>query len=157
MDNKQVVTLATNKELSTDISMGDLANLMLASDMQADLNEEENYWGGGMYARSLDMDKGQLIIGHIHSKHTVNILSKGAILIKTRMEDEWELIEAPFINITPPNTQKLGYILEDSTMVNVMITDKTTIEETYMDVVVPHKGTALYKKYGIDKLLEGDS
>ena len=114
--------------------------------------EETNEWVDGMYIRTLILPKNIVVVGHIHKKATINILTKGVLLIRNATDKDWTRIEAPYTIVTPPGTQKIALALEDSVFINIIRTDKTTIEETYEDVVVPDKRAIIYHQY---KALEG--
>ena len=115
---------------------------LLAQD-QVDLNEQ-HLFADGLYCRTVTMPKGSLVIGHKHRKTAINILSSGVIWIKTRMEDEWEEIRAPFINSTGDGMRKIIYVVEDATFSNIFKTDETDLDSLYDECVYPEEGTKPY-------------
>lgn len=130
-----------NKEKATDI-----VRTMLQ--FPAVTEELRHFFTDGMYCREMTVPAGTLMIGREHSKSSFNILSKGVMLIKESLEDEGTLIKAPFIAITGPGTQKLGYSLTECTFINVFRTDKTTVEEAVEDCTepIPEEITELLEK-----------
>lgn len=107
---------------------------------QVDLNEQ-HLFADGMYCRHGVMPKDSLIIGHIHKKTAINVLSKGSMLVKHRMEDEWTKVEAPFVNSTDGGLRKIIYTLEDCTFMNIFRTDNTELDLLYTECVEIDEGT----------------
>ena len=65
----------------------------------------------GLYVREIFMPAGTLITSKIHkTQHQYFVLQGKAIVW---IDGKEELIEAPHIGITEPNTQRVLYILED--------------------------------------------
>lgn len=65
----------------------------------------------GLYVREIFMPAGTLITSKIHkTQHQYFVLQGKAIVW---IDGKEELIEAPYIGITEPNTQRVLYILED--------------------------------------------
>lgn len=110
---------------------------------QVDLNEQ-HLFADGMYCRQVSMPKGSLIIGHVHKKEAINVLASGTILIKTRVEDEWEEISAPFVNSTKGGMRKIIYVLEDAYFMNIFRTDNTTLDKLYDECVEEDVGSKPY-------------
>ena len=110
---------------------------------QVDL-DEQNLFADGMYCRHGMIPAGSLIVGHIHKKRAINVLASGRMLIKTRMEDEWEEVSAPFVNSTPAGMRKIGYVLEDAYFMNIVRTDNTDMDKLYDECVYPEEGSKPY-------------
>ena len=110
---------------------------------QVDLNEQ-HLFADGMYCRQVTMPKGSLVIGHIHKKEAINVLASGKILIKTRREDEWEEISAPFVNSTKGGMRKIIYVLEDAYFMNIFRTENTTLDKLYDECVEEDIGSKPY-------------
>lgn len=79
----------------------------------------------GQYIRELTAKAGLLIVGHKHKKEHINIFLKGKIALLT--EDGWKIMEAPQYFIGGA-TQKVAYIIEDMTWLNVHRTNLTDID-----------------------------
>jgi len=116
---------------------------VLSSKEQVDLNEK-HLFADGMYCRHGVLPKGSIIIGHIHKKAAINILVTGSMLIKLKMEDEWERIDAPFINSTGPGLRKIILPLEDCVFMNIFRTEETTLDKLYDECVYEEIGSKPY-------------
>jgi hypothetical protein len=84
-------------------------------------------FANGIYIREIFLRANTLSIGAIHKKETVNILSKGSV--KILMENGVKVHKASSVFVTPPYTQKVALALEDSVFINIMHTDKRSVEE----------------------------
>ncbi len=72
-----------------------------------------NRFTDGMYVRETTMPTGSLITSKIHkTQHTYFVMKGKAIVWVDGVE---QLIEAPFIGITEPNTRRVLYIIEKCT------------------------------------------
>lgn len=107
---------------------------------QVDLNEQ-HLLADGMYCRQVSMPKGSLVIGHVHKKQAINVLAAGRILIKTKMEDPWNEVSAPFVNTTPGGMRKIIYVLEDACFMNIFRTNNTTPDALYDECVEAEEGS----------------
>lgn len=116
---------------------------LMKCEEQIDLNEK-HLFADGMYCRQVLMPKGSLVVGHIHKKQAINVLASGKILIKTKMEDEWEEISAPFVNTTLGGMRKIIYVLEDAYFMNIFRTNETSLDKLYEECVVEDVGTKPY-------------
>ena len=86
----------------------------------------------GVYTRSLYIPKGSVLVGKIHLKECVNIVSKGDISVLT--EHGAGRLRAGDIAISKPGIQKLGYAHEDTIFVNVFRTDETDIAKIEAEI-----------------------
>ncbi len=77
----------------------------------------DHYFSHGVYARSLYIPAGTILTGEIHKYSNLNILIKGKI--KVSVGDEIELIEAPFIVVSPPGTKRVAQALTDCVWVTI--------------------------------------
>lgn len=124
----------------------DLINNILPSLMrekQVDLNEQ-HLFADGMYCRQVMMPAGSLVVGHVHKKQAINILASGVIWIKTRMEDDWVEVSAPFVNTTPGGMRKIIYVIEDAYFMNIFRTEETEMDKLYDELVEEEVGTKPY-------------
>lgn len=87
----------------------------------------EHSFNNGIYTRALFIPKDTLIVGKRHNDNTINILSKGSMIIIDG--DSKITINAPFQFIGDKYSKKAGYALEDSIWINIHITDSTDLEE----------------------------
>lgn len=88
----------------------------------------------GNYIREMKVKANTLIIGAMHKKETINILSKGSIKILTK--NGVKVYKASSVFVTEPYTQKIGLALEDSVFINIMSTNKKTVKEVEDEWVV---------------------
>ena len=77
---------------------------------QVDLRVEHHF-SFGVYSRTVYIPKGIILTGHIHKFENLNILSKGKM--KVSIGDQMEIVEAPFIVVSQPNTKRIAEALED--------------------------------------------
>lgn len=87
---------------------------------------------GGVYTRSLYIPKGKILVGKIHLKECINIVSKGDISVLT--ENGAGRFKAGDIAVSNPGIQKLGYAHEDTIFVNVFRTDETDIAKIEAEI-----------------------
>ena len=112
----------------------------LSKEEQVNLNEK-HLFADGMYCRHGLMPKGSIIIGHRHKKTAINVLASGSMLIKLNMEDDWEKVEAPFVNSTEGGLRKIIYTLEDCFFMNIFRTDETELDKLYEECVYKEEGS----------------
>lgn len=72
----------------------------------------EHQFSFGVYARTVYIPKGITLVGHIHKFENLNILLKGKLQVSTG--EQIEIVEPPFSIVSPPNTKRIAYALEDS-------------------------------------------
>jgi hypothetical protein len=86
-----------------------------------------NHFSHGVYARELLIPAGTILTGEIHKHSNLNLLMKGKI--KVSIGDEIELIEAPFIVVSPPGTKRVAEALTECVWVTVHGTFETNINK----------------------------
>lgn len=92
----------------------------------------EHSFAKGMYLRKLFIKKGTFLIGKIHRKECINIVSKGDITVLT--ESGSMRVQAGFTIVSPAGIQKVGYAHEDTEFINVFLTDETDIEKLEAEI-----------------------
>jgi len=65
----------------------------------------------GLYVREIFMPAGSLITSKIHKTQHQFFVLKGSVVVW--IDGDEQLIEAPYIGITEPNTQRVLYVVED--------------------------------------------
>lgn len=65
----------------------------------------------GLYVREIFMPAGSLITSKIHKTQHQYFVLKGKVMVW--VDGEEQIIEAPYIGITEPNTQRVLYVVED--------------------------------------------
>lgn len=86
-----------------------------------------HYFTDGMYCRETFTHAGTMLVGATHKKSCFNILTEGIVVVSNG-EVETK-VKAPQIFVSSPGSQKLGYCLTDTIMVNVFNVEATTVEE----------------------------
>lgn len=79
---------------------------------QHEVIEPTHYHCDGVYAREITIPKGTVLVGEIHLKDQINVVSQGKIRVAT--EEGVKEIEAPCTFISPAGTKRAGYALEDT-------------------------------------------
>ncbi len=86
-----------------------------------DFDEWHNVFPGtGLYVRYANYKAGEMILGKEHADYDLTILSKGSLILMSDIKGEQVKVVAPYIFETPPGAQKIGKILTDVTVMNVM-------------------------------------
>lgn len=98
-----------------------------------DLEVTHNF-ENGIYTRSLFIPKGTLLVGKRHRDNTINILSKGSMIIIDG--DSKVEVTAPYQFIGEKLSKKAGYALEDSIWINIHITNSTDLDEIEKEVII---------------------
>ncbi len=128
----------TNKDITEEEAINTMKTME-----QVDLGEQ-HLFADGMYCRHGILPKGSLVVGHVHKKTAINVLASGKILIKTKMEEPWIEISAPFVNSTGGGMRKIIYVLEDACFMNIFRTNETSLDKLYDECVEEEKGTKPY-------------
>lgn len=77
----------------------------------------------GVYARTIAMPKGAIIVGKKHKTRHLNIIVQGSA--RVWIEGEVRIIEAPYIFESKENCRKVLYIEEDMLWTTIHVTDET--------------------------------
>lgn len=93
------------------------------------------YSADGVYAREIFIPKGTALVGEIHLKAQINVVSKGKIRVAT--EEGVRTIEAPCTFVSPAGTKRAGFVLEDTVWTTFLPTDKVSDEEVYEEFIAP--------------------
>lgn len=83
----------------------------------------------GMYVRKILMPKGSLITSQVHATTHPFFILKGKVAIMSENDGE-QIIEAPYMGITLPNTRRVLRIIQDCEWVTVQHTDILPKENT---------------------------
>jgi hypothetical protein len=94
--------------------------------------EVDHIVGGGMYMRVLRIPKGQVLVGKIHRKSCMNIVTKGDITLMTELGKK--RVQAGFRALSKPGTMKVGFAHEDTEFINVFRTDETDIAKIEAEI-----------------------
>lgn len=91
------------------------------------------YSADGVYAREIFIPAGTLLVGEIHLKAQINVVSQGAIRVVT--ETGVQDIVAPSTFVSPAGTKRAGYVLEDTVWTTFLATDKTDDKDVYAEFI----------------------
>ncbi|MGZ5053319.1 MAG: hypothetical protein ACXWAT_00090 [Methylobacter sp.] len=104
----------------------------------------------GVYVREMFIPAGTVLTGKIHNKENISILAQGTIRV-TNGTDSMR-ITAPHVMVDQPGIKRLGYAETDVTFINVLRSDKTTVEELEKELV-----SDTFEEYEQQKLLGVDA
>lgn len=85
-----------------------------------------HYFAPGMYAREITIPKGVVLVGVIHKKQNLAVLSKGKLEIVT--DDGTTTIEAPCTVTVPAGAKNCAVALEEAVWTNFFATDTTDVD-----------------------------
>lgn len=92
--------------------------------------EVVHHFGHKSYGREIHIPKGAALTGRIQKFSNINILSQGEMTVLTK-SGRMERVKAPWTEITPAGTKRVGYAHEDSVWTTIFAT-----EETDPDIIV---------------------
>ena len=86
-----------------------------------------HYFSHGVYARELLIPADTILTGEIHKFENLNILVKGRIAVS--IGDEIEIIEAPFIVVSPPGTKRIAHTITDCVWITIHGTHERDVDK----------------------------
>lgn len=92
-----------------------------------------HYFADGIYARELLHPEGALIVGKVHKREHLLIVTKGRLRIA--MNEEVRFVEAPAVLVSAPGTKRALLALEDSVYMTVHRTNKKNLSKIEKEVV----------------------
>lgn len=95
----------------------------------------DHYQIDGVYARVVARPAGVLIVGKVHKKEHLYIVTKGSIRVTT--DDGVKDFHAGEVVVSKPGTKRAVLALEDSICMTVHRTDKTDLDEIESELVEP--------------------
>lgn len=110
---------------------------------QVELKVEHNF-SLGIYARTLYIPKGAVVVGKLHKYPQLNILAKGDISVS--VDDEVKRIQAVQVISSPAGVKRIAYTHEDTVWITVHATEETNLnliedhfiaqsEQDYLDFI----------------------
>lgn len=102
----------------------------------------------GVYAREINIPAGTALVGEIHLKPQINVVSKGTIRVFT--EEGVKLIQAPCTFISPAGTKRAGYAVTDTVWTVFHATESIDEETIRKEFIAPNYRT-------LDKQLENNT
>jgi len=103
------------------------------------------YFCGGVYAREITIPEGVALVGEIHLKDQINVVSKGSIKIVT--EDGEKIIDAPATFISKAGVKRAGYAITETVWTEFIATELTNEDDIRQEFIAPDYET-------LDKQLE---
>lgn len=88
----------------------------------------QHVFAPGVYARTIQLPMGSIILGKIHKHKHLNILSKGKVKVLTE-EGGVEELEGPVTLVSPPGTKRAVVALTDAVWTTIHLTDSTNLKE----------------------------
>lgn len=86
----------------------------------------KHYFAPGVYLREIFMPAGTIVIGKIHKTEHLNIIERGACLIR-HDDGAVETLQAPLTFVSKAGVQKVLYIAEDTVWKTVHVTAETDL------------------------------
>lgn len=93
----------------------------------------QHFFAPGVYARMFFIKAGSVAIGKIHKTEHLNIICKGKISVST--EDGPMVLEGPCVVTARPGIKKAVYAFEDTTWINIHVTDETDLDKIEEQVI----------------------
>jgi hypothetical protein len=112
------------------------------------------YFCGGVYAREITIPEGVALVGEIHLKDQINVVSKGTIRVFT--EDGEKTITAPCTFISPAGVKRAGYAVTETVWTVFHATELTNEDDIRKEFIALDYIT-LYKQWGKQHELGGNS
>ncbi len=87
----------------------------------------KHYFADGIYARELFLKAGTTIVGKVHKREHLFVLTKGVLRVTT--DDGVATLTAPVIIVGKAGTKRAGYAVEDCVCVNLHKTNKKNLSK----------------------------
>ncbi|MDH4235620.1 MAG: hypothetical protein OEW25_01985 [Nitrospira sp.] len=87
----------------------------------------------GIYARTIFIPKGTLVVGKIHKHAHLNMLVEGAVVVAT--EDGSVVYQAPRLMTSKAGTKRVLYTYTNTRWTTFHVTEKTDPEEIEEDII----------------------
>lgn len=110
--------------------------------------EIDHYFCDGIYARTMYMPAGSVIVGKIHKYPQLNILAKGDVTVAT--ENGPIRIEAGWHKVCPPGAKRSFYAHEDSVWTVILQTRLTDVEQIEKEYTAETEQEYLDFKYMLE-------
>ncbi len=104
--------------------------------------QTDHYFADGMYARVVSRKAGVVIVGKVHKREHLYIVTKGCVLV-TNGDQEPVIHQAGSVIISRPGTKRAVLSIEDSICMTVHRTDKTDLDDIEEELIEPDL-TALF-------------
>lgn len=94
-----------------------------------------HHFAAGLYARSMVVPAGMLLVGMLHTSEHISILSAGSISVWS-VGGEVQHFEAPHIFVGQPGARRIGFTHSDVVWTTIHATDATTVEDAERQLLV---------------------
>lgn len=109
----------------------------------------------GLYTRQIFMPGGSMVISRIHKFEHPFLVSKGRVTV-WHSDGSHVMIQAPFLGVTKPGTQRVLYIHEDVIWTTFHVTDLTDPDAIVQLVTqAPGDGSVTISEQAMKQLQEG--
>src|SRR3990167_10538263 len=92
-----------------------------------------HYFADGIYAREVFRPAGTVIIGKVHKKEHLYIVTQGCVRVV--MDDTTMEYRAPAVIVSKPGTKRAVYALEDSVCMTVHRSKKRNLDKLERELV----------------------
>jgi len=99
--------------------------------------QTNHYWADGMYAREVIRPAGTVIVGKVHKREHLYIVTKGRV--RVFMDKEMREYEAPAVIVSKPGTKRAVYAVEDSVCMTVHRSKKRNLDKLERELVEEDK------------------
>lgn len=113
--------------MEAGIAGGELEQTHSDATTDAGHEEAEHLVFGGLYARTLTIPAGSVVVGRIHAQDRVCIVSKGRCAFAD--EHGQRIVSAPFIGKFPKGSKTAVFAFEETVWTAVIATDMTDPKE----------------------------
>lgn len=97
-----------------------------------------HYFAAGMYVREMFLPAGTVLVGKVHKREHVFMLTKGSL--RVTVDNGVKDLIAPVVLIGKPGTKRAGVALEDCVCVNVHRTDKKNLAKIERELIAEESG-----------------
>ena len=96
-----------------------------------------HHFAPGVYARQWFSDVGEVTVGKVHRKQTINILAAGKVMVVNAADDKDRvIITAPYVWVAPPGSRRAVVTLERTSWITIHVTEKTDLAEIEKEFIV---------------------
>jgi hypothetical protein len=104
----------------------------------------QHVFAPGVYARTIHIPKGGVIIGKIHKHKHLNILSQGTVLVLTESQGI-ERLTGPLTMVSEPGTKRAVVAESDTVWTTIHLTNETDLAKIEDEVIA--KSFAEYEQF----------
>lgn len=102
-----------------ELELASHAHTQGGPDVEIQFSDKHPVFGAHLTTRTINAPANAVIVGVVHKYPTLNILTKGKIVIAS--EHGKRVLEAPCMYMQAANVKKVGWVLEDCSFTNVFM------------------------------------